>query len=246
MADDRTYIRVHDGMDDHPKIVGLSDGAFRLLMRSWSYCSRQLTDGQLPEAAWRDRGSPKARRELVDAGLAHLPGHACDHPDCPPPPPKHVQMHDYLEHQRSAAEVAELKRRRSEAGRKGGRSRANAQANAKQVLEQNGSKIQASTETETTTEHNYSSKGATHVSSGARTTPPLYPDHCERHGFDPTPGKCGDCADQRKANAVNGERLPDWRLRVVPDLCGQCDERWIETPDGLAKCPRCYPHERTA
>lgn len=246
MADDRTYIRVHDGMDDHPKIVGLSDGAFRLLMRAWSYCSRQLTDGRLPEAAWKDRGSAKSRRELVDAGLAHLPGFACDHSGCPTPPPRHVQMHDYLEHQRSAAEVAELKRRRAEAGRKGGKSRANAQASAKQVLEQNGSKTEASTETETDTYKRPSVQGGSLVSSDALSAPPLYPDHCRKHGFIATPGKCGDCADQRKANAVNGEPLPDYRLRVVPPLCGECDERWIETPSGLAKCPRCYPQERSA
>jgi general stress protein YciG len=159
VADDRTYIRVHDGMDDHPKVVGLSDGAFRLLMRSWSYCSRQLTDGRLPDAAWRDRGTARARRELVDAGLAHLPGGECPHPGCPTPPPKHVQMHDYLEHQRSAAEVAALKRARAEAGRKGGKSRASAQASAKQVLEQTASKTVASTETEADTELRTSLRG---------------------------------------------------------------------------------------
>lgn len=202
MADDRTYIRVHDGMDDHPKIVGLSDGAFRLLMRSWSYCSRQLTDGRLPEAAWRDRGSAKSRRELTDAGLAHLPGHTCHHPDCPSPPPRHVQMHDYLEHQRSAAEVAELKRKRAEAGRRGGHAKANAVANAKQMPEQTASKTVPSTETETDTYLETSVEGGSHVSSGTGTTPPLYSDRCSRHGSDAEPPPCGACADVRKAAKV--------------------------------------------
>ena len=175
MADDRTYIRVHDGMDDHPKIVGLSDGAFRLLMRAWSYCSRQLTDGQLPEAAWRDRGSAKSRRELVDAGLAHLPGFVCHHPECPAPPPKHVQMHDYLEHQRSAAEVAELKRKRAEAGRRGGQAKANALASAKQMPEQTASKTVPSTETDTDTYLETSVEGGSHVSRARPREPPLIP-----------------------------------------------------------------------
>jgi general stress protein YciG len=214
VADDRTYIRVHDGMDDHPKIVGLSDGAFRLLMRSWSYCSRQLTDGRLPDAAWRDRGSAKARRELIDAGLAHLPGHACHHPECPPPPPKHVQMHDYLEHQRSAAEVAELKRKRAEAGSKGGKSRASAQANAKQVLEQTASKTQASTETETDTYLKTSVQGGSHVSR-ADATPPLYANRCKRHGHVLDPGPCGSCADVRQANAARP-------LTLVPSPLRRC------------------------
>jgi hypothetical protein len=50
----------------------------------------------------------------------------------------------------------------------------------------------------------------------------------------------------RQANKARAEALPDYRLRVVPDLCGECDERWIETPTGLAKCPNCYPREMTA
>lgn len=247
MPDDRTYIRVHDGMDDHPKIVGLSDGAFRLLMRAWSYCSRQLTDGRLPEAAWRDRGTPKSRRELVDAGLAHLPGHACHHPDCPPPPPRHVQMHDYLEHQRSAVEVAELKRKRSEAGRKGGQSRANGQASAKQVLEQNGSKTEASTETETTTEQQPSVQGGSHLGSGPRTHPPLgiFLDHCEQHRDDAEPGPCGLCKDRREANRTR----PRGPLQLVPSVfqrpawCGYCNEHTrLRDYDGTPyRCPECHP-----
>jgi len=79
-----------------------------------------------------------------------------------------------------------------------------------------------------------------------KSTPPRFPDHCQQHANDPKPGNCGNCADARKANAVQADRLPDYRLRVVPPLCGECDERWIETPDGLAKCPRCYPQEMTA
>ena len=230
MADDRTYIRVHDGMDDHPKIVGLSDGAFRLLMRAWSYCSRQLTDGQLPEAAWRDRGSAKARRELVDAGLAHLPDQTCDHDGCPTPPPKHVQMHDYLEHQRSAAEVAELKRKRAEAGSKGGKSKANALASAKQVLQQTASKTVASTETETDTYKRTSVQGGSHVSSDSPSAPPLYSDRCQRHGDLAEPPPCGACADVRKAAKVRPLYAVASPLRrcIVHDtsferVCGGCE-----------------------
>jgi hypothetical protein len=240
MADDRTYIRVHDGMDDHPKIVGLSDGAFRLLMRAWSYCSRQLTDGRLPDAAWKDRGTPKARRELVDAGLAHLPGFDCSHPGCPTPPPKHVQMHDYLEHQRSAAEVAELKRKRAEAGAKGGKSRANAQASAKQVLEQTASKTQASTETEADTELQHFFEGGSHVSSGSPAEPPLYPDRCKKHENTYEPPNCGQCADARKARlrlASIGPHNP-----ATKPHCGQCDEaRLLTTRFGTIPCPSCNP-----
>jgi hypothetical protein len=101
--DERTYIRVHDGMPDHPKIDGLSDRAFRLLVETWCWCSRHLTDGRVPTTTWVKRGTPKARAELMAAGLA-------DSRD------GYVQMHDYLEHQRSAEEVAEIREARSAAG----------------------------------------------------------------------------------------------------------------------------------
>ena len=44
-ADRRTYITVHDGMPEHPKVDALSDKAFRALVGLWCWCSRNLTDG---------------------------------------------------------------------------------------------------------------------------------------------------------------------------------------------------------
>ena len=137
MADSRTYIRLHDGMPDHPKIDGLSDRAFRLLVETWCWCSRHLTDGRVPAATWRKRGTPASRRELIAAGLA------IETPD------GGVDMHDYLQHQRSADEVAEMREARREAGRKGGLARSKALASAKATAKQTGGKTQASTETET-------------------------------------------------------------------------------------------------
>jgi hypothetical protein len=255
VADDRTYIRVHDGMDEHPKIEPLSDGAFRLLMRSWFYCSRNRTDGRMPDAIWKKRGTPRTRRELIDAGLAEQ----CD---------GFVEMHDYLEHQRSAEEIRLLKEHRGDTGTLGNHIRwhvvrrkpkddcehcqngpgsdrkriASAIANGSQT----DRKPIASTEAEAEAEEKNSSRGVSHVSSRARTAPPLFPDHCDAHADTAKPGDCGHCREQREANKVAAERLPDYRLRVVPDLCGECDERWIETPDGLAKCPRCYPVEEAS
>lgn len=104
MSDTRTYIRLHDGMPDHPKVDGLSDKAFRLLVESWCWCSRHLTDGHMPAATWRKRATAKARRELVDAGLVIVLDDGS------------VRFHDYLAHQRSAAEVAELKAARTQGG----------------------------------------------------------------------------------------------------------------------------------
>lgn len=215
MADDRTYIRVHDGMDEHPKVEGLSDGAFRLLISLWCYCSRNLNDGLISDAAWKRRGSAKTRAELLAAGLAHQRD-------------GHVEMHDYLKHQRSAAEVAELKRKRAEAGRRGGKAKASARASAKQELERMPSKNVPSTEAEAEAEV------STHL-GGANA--PLYADRCKRHGNVAAPGPCGACADVRKANAAQPLTLiRDTRRCLVHDqtyttVCSGCraDEIASET-----------------
>jgi hypothetical protein len=140
--DTRTYIRVHDGMPDHPKIDALSDGAFRLLVSGWCYCSRYLTDGRIPEKVWSRKGNRRSRDELIREGLVHLDSATGD-----------ATFHDYLDHQRSAQEVADLRESRREAGSLGGKARsknlASAKANAKQELKQMGSKPVPETETET-------------------------------------------------------------------------------------------------
>lgn len=116
--DTRTYITVHDGMPDHPKIYGLSDAAFRTLVEAWCWCSRNQTDGHINAAAWKKCGTPAARKGLIAEGLAEVT-------------PDGVYMHDYTEHQRTADEIAEHRAKKAEAGRKGGLQRAaNVQASA--------------------------------------------------------------------------------------------------------------------
>lgn len=141
--DKRTYITLHDGMPENPKVEGLSSDAFRMLIELWCWCSRTRSDGDVPEGVWKKRGSLKARRELLRAGLVEHDG-------------DDFKMHDYLLHQRSAAEIDELSRKRAEAGSRGGKSAASARANAEANLQasdvanewQAGSKPPAETETE--------------------------------------------------------------------------------------------------
>jgi hypothetical protein len=45
------WVRIHDGAMSHPKILGLSDRAFRVWVRGLSYCQMHLTDGVIPRAA---------------------------------------------------------------------------------------------------------------------------------------------------------------------------------------------------
>lgn len=260
MADDRTYIRVHDGLYEHPKVVGLSDAAFRLLVESWCYCSRNRTDGRISDVIWKRRGGAKARRELVDAGLAEQAD-------------GFVEMHDYLEHQRSAEEIRLLRETRGDTGTYGNHVRwhvvkrkpkkgcehcfpegdgsgepiANGIANAIANPSQTDRKTIASTEAEAEAEAevDISLRGGPHVSSGPPAKPPLYSDRCSQHGDVLQPGNCGNCADVRKANrrlAVVGPHNP----ATVPH-CGQCDEtRHRETPFGVIRCPECHPRAEEA
>jgi hypothetical protein len=60
------WVRIHDGALTHPKIVGLSDSAFRLWVWGLSYCQQHLTDGWIPPAALPAKSKHDA---LVDARL---------------------------------------------------------------------------------------------------------------------------------------------------------------------------------
>lgn len=156
--DTRTYVRIHDGMPDHPKVDGLSDGAFRLLVTMWCWCSRHLTDGLIPGPTWLKRGTLKSRGELVAAGLVDLTDDG------------QVRMHDYTDHQRTAEEVRQLQEARRDAGRKGGLAKAKGVANAKASAKQTRSKSVPETETDTELLTNVSSLGARIPRSNGRAT----------------------------------------------------------------------------
>ncbi|WP_120338104.1 hypothetical protein [Cryobacterium soli] len=151
--DERLYARFDIAMDEHPKVMLLSDAAFRTLFEATFYSRRQLTDGFLAEGVVRRRWSPEAIAELrandpekpslypfEKAGVAGL------------------MIHDYDKHQTTTADI-EAKR---EAGRKGGRAKAENAASkpvagASEVLGQKASTTPTpplaitETETETTT-----------------------------------------------------------------------------------------------
>lgn len=93
-----TFVRLADNMPDHPKVVGLSDGAFRLYVSGICYCSRFSTDGSVPKAALRSIGTSRAAKELVTAGLWITTDDGW-------------LVHDYTDHQRSAAEIEEQRDR---------------------------------------------------------------------------------------------------------------------------------------
>lgn len=62
-----SWVRIHDGAMTHPKLIGLSDKAFRLWVWGLSYCQTHLTDGVIPSAA-----IPPPPRMATVLVLAHL------------------------------------------------------------------------------------------------------------------------------------------------------------------------------
>ncbi len=107
------YLNSDDGMDEHPKIDGLSDAAFRLLMSSMFYCARNRTDGFVPLGKARRltlTGKDPVAAELVRAGVWHDVGEGCTVADsveartCHPVGRKgHYIVHDYLQWNHSKA-----------------------------------------------------------------------------------------------------------------------------------------------
>lgn len=110
--DDRLFIRMHIGMPEHPKIEGLSDKAFRLLVETWCWCGRNpKTNGHIAKPSWAKRGTPRARRELIDSGLFDddLTGGAI--------------AHDWDDWQRTWEEIQEAKAEKRDSGAFGAHTR---------------------------------------------------------------------------------------------------------------------------
>jgi hypothetical protein len=103
------WVRLEDDMPDHPKVIGLSNGAFRVFVEALCYANRYLTDGQVPATV-----IPTRRRryvtELLDAGLWSKNGEG-------------YTIHDYLEYQPSRSAASTAQQKRSEAARKAALSR---------------------------------------------------------------------------------------------------------------------------
>lgn len=95
-----TWVKLADTFTDHPKVVAAGDRAAWLYVAGLCYCSRHLTDGEIPkDALGRLCGLPqptKLAARLVDVGLWSVTetGWA---------------VNDYTEHQRSRNEVETLR-----------------------------------------------------------------------------------------------------------------------------------------
>ena len=141
--DRRLYAKFDIGMDEHAKIVVLSDAAFRALFESTLYSRRQLTDGFLDERIVLRKWGANIAAELTSND---------------PQRPSWIKVeggwaiHDFAQHQTTNEDIA----KKREAGRKGGLAKAEQKASknvapASEVPEHLPDITLAKTETETET-----------------------------------------------------------------------------------------------
>jgi hypothetical protein len=110
------YVRLYVTLRDDPKVIGLSDRAFRTYVNALCWTGQHETDGVLPNGMV----APKIAAELQAAGL--LDGNA---------------VHNWTNRQRTHDELEAVRLERREAGRRGGLARARA------VAKQNPSKVRS-------------------------------------------------------------------------------------------------------
>jgi len=63
------WVRIDDAAMTHPKVIGLSDKAFRLWVWGLAYCQQHLTDGYIPLAAIKAASVLRVASQLVQARL---------------------------------------------------------------------------------------------------------------------------------------------------------------------------------
>lgn len=120
------WANLDDQFPKHPKVVPLSDAAFRLHVSGVCYVAQYLTDG-LVDAETVPLLVPRYKRatlaELLRRGHWHSLGHGCDTATCPPGREGHYVIHDYLQWNRSREAVESERQRKRDAGKKGAETR---------------------------------------------------------------------------------------------------------------------------
>lgn len=123
-----TWFKMEDDFADHPKVVAAGPAAAWVYVRSLCHVARYLTDGIVSRGVVRTIGAtPRIIDRLVEVRLWD------DHPDG-------FYVHNWLDRQKSKAELEELTRTKAEAGRLGGL--AKALAGAKQTPSKRLAKVQ--------------------------------------------------------------------------------------------------------
>ena len=104
--DTRPYFTLTNEYPRHRKIRALTDKAFRLHVELIADCNDARSDGKFTRAELNMRG-PKAGKELIEAGLVTALEDGT------------YELHDYLSHQHSRAQIEAFQANKAEAGQRG-------------------------------------------------------------------------------------------------------------------------------
>lgn len=112
--DSRPWIKVSVDMWRHPKIGQLTAAQFKTLIALWSLAMEYQTDGVLDVKFVRSQGLRSASlKAIADTGLMSFSDDG-----------QTLTLHDYLDHQMSAEQLAARTNQRRSAGRRGGLAKA--------------------------------------------------------------------------------------------------------------------------
>jgi len=125
------YVPLDENLPEHPKVLALPfddmNAALGLVVRAWCYCSRNLSDGFVPDGFFRTVDDKRLRELLLtDNGFGLLFDAA----------ENGILVHDYLDCNRSRAEMEAYREIKRVAGKKGGKrsGEVRKEAKPKQVL----------------------------------------------------------------------------------------------------------------
>lgn len=124
------WFALDDGFDTHPKVRKAGNAAVGLFVRLGVHATRHLTEGHLDGDIVRRYGTEPNVRKLIAVGMLHGSGHAC--PRCPQPAEGDYVIHDYLDYNKSRAQIEaarEAARKRQQKGRNTARANRNRRGN---------------------------------------------------------------------------------------------------------------------
>jgi hypothetical protein len=137
------WFALDDGFDTHPKVRKAGNAAVGLFVRLGVHATRHLTEGHLDGDIVRQYGTEPNVRKLIAVGMLHASGHAC--PRCQQPADGDYVIHDYLDYNKSRAQIEaarEAARKRQQKGRdtaRSNRNRAGIGAESDSIRSGNGS-----------------------------------------------------------------------------------------------------------
>ncbi|MFH8336917.1 hypothetical protein [Streptomyces sp. AM6-12] len=125
------WFALDDGFDTHPKVRKAGNAAVGLFVRLGVHATKHLTEGHLDGDIVTAYGTAATIRKLLTVGMLHEPGHGC--PRCPQPADGGFYIHDYLDYNKSRAQIEaarEAARKRQQKGRDTARANRNGRDSA--------------------------------------------------------------------------------------------------------------------